>query len=82
MEENYENLKFSFKKPPIGVSPSWYVIPNRIKELANAISRYSEHNRICHDKDITNLIRELAEEIICHCDTVDKIQDIRERDSH
>lgn len=82
MAENYENLEVSFKEPPIGVSPSWYVIPNRIKELANAISRYSAHDRICRDKDVTNLIREWAEEITCHCNTVDKIQDIRERDTH
>ncbi len=74
--------KNEYKKPPIGVSPSRFVIPRRIKELSDAISRYSAHYRICHDKSVTNLIREWATEIICQCDTIDKIQDIRERDNH
>ena len=28
------------EKPPLGVKPSWIAIPQRIKELAEAIIRY------------------------------------------
>ena len=29
-------------KPPIGVSPHWYIYNKRIKELSEAITRYSD----------------------------------------
>ena len=29
-------------KPPIGVSPHWYVYNKRIKEVSEAITRYAE----------------------------------------
>lgn len=39
-----------YEKPPIGVSPWWFVYPNRVVELSEAISRYakfsSEHRAI------------------------------------
>lgn len=61
-------------KPPIGVSPSWYVIPNRNKELADAISRYSEfdiHN-VCtrNTKQDIEVIRKWAIEIKMNCETL------------
>lgn len=64
-------------KPPIGVSPASYLLPNRIKDLANAISRYSEHERIYVDKEVNKIIREWATEIIGVCDTIDKLIDFR-----
>lgn len=30
-------------KPPVGVSPHWFVYPKRMKELHEAIGRYLEH---------------------------------------
>ena len=63
-------------KPPIGASPSWYVLPHRIKELADAISRNTEHPRIGNDKEVTKCIKQWATEIICQCETLDKLQDL------
>lgn len=65
-------------KPPIGASPVWYILPNRIKDLADAISRYSEYDRIGNDKSVTAVMRKWATEIICHCDTLDRLQDLKE----
>ena len=65
-------------KPPIGVRPSWFALPHRIKELADAISRYTEHKRMCTSKEATQLIREWATEIIGMCDTIDKVIDVKE----
>lgn len=31
-----------FIKPPIGVSPHWYIHNKRIKELSEAITRYAD----------------------------------------
>lgn len=67
------------KKPPIGVSPSWYVLPHRIKDLSEAITRYTEHERMGTDLEITSLIKQWAVEIICQCDALDEIQKIKER---
>lgn len=67
----------TYNQPPLGVSPSWFVIPHRIKELADAISRYTEHERICKDKEVSSVIRQWAVEIENHCDTLDKIQDVK-----
>ena len=66
-------------KPPIGPSPNWFVIPSRIKELSDSIARYTDHERIGSDKQVTQVIREWATEIICHCDTLDRLQDLKER---
>ena len=66
-----------YEKPPIGVRPSWYAIPARIKELADGISRYTGHERIGTDKEVTQVIRGWACEIMCHCNTLDKIQDLK-----
>jgi len=32
-----------YEKPPIGVSPYWYVQQRRIKDLSEAIIRYAEY---------------------------------------
>lgn len=31
------------KKPPLGVSPGWFIHPKRIEELNEAIGRYIKH---------------------------------------
>lgn len=65
------------KKPPIGASPSWYVIPNRIKELSEAIARYTEHERMGRDLEVTSIIKQWATEINYLCDALDEIQKIK-----
>ena len=65
-------------KPPIGASPEWYILPHRIKDLSDAISRYTEHERIGSDKEVTSVMRKWATEIICHCDTLDRLNDLKE----
>ena len=39
-------------KPPLGVSPSWIAIPDRIKGLSDAISRYAKKKNICNLEDL------------------------------
>ena len=66
-------------KPPIGTSPCWFALSSRIEDLADAISRYAEHCMLgCDKRRTTKLMREWAREIICHCDTIDRLQDIKE----
>lgn len=54
-------------KPPIGVSPHWYVYNKRIEELSNAITRYTDfimrYNNIKDGRDNYNAIAEWANEI-------------------
>lgn len=54
-------------KPPLGVSPHWYVYNKRIEELSNAITRYTEfimrYNNIKDVRDNYNAIAEWANEI-------------------
>jgi len=60
-------------EPPIGVKPAWFVIPERIKELSDAISRYSEHDNIMSDKQVCETMKKWSIEIIGHCDTIEKL---------
>jgi len=59
-------------KPPIGVSPSWYVIPNRNKDLADAISRFStfdiQNNSTRNTKEDLEIIKKWAIEIKMNCE--------------
>lgn len=54
-------------KPPLGVSPHWYVYNKRIEELSNAITRYTEfimrYNNIKDVRDNYNAIAAWANEI-------------------
>lgn len=54
-------------KPPLGVSPHWYVYNKRIEELSNAITRYTDfimrYNNIKDGRDNYNAIAEWANEI-------------------
>jgi hypothetical protein len=61
-------------KLPIGVSPSWYVIPKRNKELAEAILRYInfdiEHNSTRNTKEDLELIIKWSTELKMNCETL------------
>lgn len=54
-------------KPPLGVSPHWYVYNKRIEELNNAITRYTDfimrYNDIKDGRDYYNAIAGWANEI-------------------
>lgn len=54
-------------KPPLGVSPHWYVYNKRIEELSKAITRYTDfimrYNNIKDGRDNYNTIAEWANEI-------------------
>lgn len=64
-----------FRKPPIGVKPSWLAATERIKELADGISRYAGYNGSLEDK--TAVMRVWASEIIWQCNIVDKLQNLK-----
>ena len=53
------------ERPPLGVSPYYIAIPNRIKELSEAIIR----NR----NDTNGKIKEWAKEIVLLSDVMEKI---------
>lgn len=57
-------------KPPLGATPYWFTIENRIEELANAILRYNRFNRN------TKSIKEWAKEIILYCELAEQMKDI------
>lgn len=61
-------------KPLLGVCPAWYILPIRIEELAEAISRYAKHEEIMSNKEIIELIETWAKEIMGHCKTIETIQ--------
>lgn len=55
------------EKPPIGVSPWWFIYPKRVVELSEAITRYAEfsskHTLIRSTKEDYKLIYQWAMEI-------------------
>ena len=57
----------SYKKPPLGVSPHWYIYNKRIKELGEAIIRYAdftmENINLYDTKEYYALIAKWATEI-------------------
>ena len=56
-----------FIKPPIGVSPHWYIHNKRIKEISEAITRYSDfimrYVNIKDERDYYKAIAKWADEI-------------------
>ena len=54
-------------KPPIGVSPHWYIHNKRIKELSEAITRYSDfimrYTNVQDERKHYEFIAKLAAEI-------------------
>ena len=54
-------------KPPIGVSPHWYIHNKRIEELSEAITRYSDfimrYANIKDERDFYESIAKWADEI-------------------
>lgn len=64
----------NYKKPPIGVTPAFVVIPQRIWDLAEHIKLYAEEGNIANNAGSTAAVKEWAKEIICHCNTLDKLR--------
>lgn len=56
-----------FIKPPIGVSPHWYIHNKRIKELSEAITRYADfimcYINVKDERNYYKLIAKWATEI-------------------
>lgn len=67
-----------YEKPPLGARPSWFKIPHRNKELAEAIYRYSDCGEKCFTQEKLKMIKEWATEIVGNCDTGLKILEISE----
>lgn len=57
----------NFIKPPLGVSPHWWVYNRRIKDLSEAITRYADftgdHNHTLDVKEYYELMAKWATEI-------------------
>lgn len=57
-----------YVKPPLGVSPHWYIHNKRITELSQGITRYSEfiakNNCIIDAVDYYGIIEQWAKEIV------------------
>lgn len=62
------------EKPPIGVAPHWYFAQSRIKELSEAITRYSKY-KLFHINE-ANLIKYWANEIILQCEDYIKMTEL------
>lgn len=64
----------AMEAPPLGVKPDFLVIPERNKELAEAVIRYCEYSE-CSHMEIKNfeLMKRLAIEIAGNCNTQIKI---------
>lgn len=60
----------NYTKPPLGAAPAYISAENRIKELADAISRTSEQGRF-----YTGHITLWAREIILLCELMEKIKE-------
>ena len=65
-----KNVTKKYNKPPLGATPYWFTIENRIEELASAILRYNRFNG-----DIKS-IKEWAKEIILYCELIEQMKDI------
>ena len=70
-------------KPPLGVSPAWFVYPQRIKELHAAMGRYIEHAEKCRfaksNVNNYNIIAKWAREIECLALLTAKQEEIERR---
>ena len=67
------------EKPPLGVSPWWFVYPKRVIELSEAISRYTEyslkHTLTRKTKEDYKLIHQWATEIEKMAETIIHMQE-------
>lgn len=61
-------------EPPLGVAPSWYYIPRRIKDLSEAIVRYVEHYEkhlssldYKYERDMFECLQSWAKEVSLFC---------------
>lgn len=64
-----EKIVKEYNKPPLGATPYWFTIENRIEELANAILRYNSFN------GNTKNIKKWAKEIVLYCELAEQIKD-------
>ena len=64
-----ENIVKKYNKPPLGATPYWFTIENRIEELANAILRYNRFNGNIKS------IKEWAKEITLYCELAEQMED-------
>ena len=65
-----EKMAKTYNKPPLGATPYWFAIENRIEELASAILRYNRFNGNIKS------IKEWAKEIILYCELAEQMKDI------
>lgn len=65
-----EKMAKKYNKPPLGATPYWFTIENRIEELASAILRYNRFNGNIKS------IKEQAKEIILYCELAEQMKDI------
>lgn len=61
-----------YNKPPLGATPYWVTVENRIEELANAILRYNHFN------GNTKSIKKWAKEIILYCELAEQAEQMRD----
>lgn len=64
-----EKMAKKYNKPPLGATPYWFAIENRIEELASAILRYNRFN------GNVKSIKEWAKEIILYCELAEQMKD-------
>lgn len=67
-----ENITEKYNKPPLGATPYWVTVDNRIKELANAILRYN-----CCSNENTKNIKKWAREIVLYCELAEQAEHMR-----
>ena len=65
-----EKITKEYNKPPLGATPYWFAIENRIEELASAILRYNRFN------GNVKSIKEWAKEIILYCELTEQMKDM------
>lgn len=63
-----EIITEKYNKPPLGATPYWFIIENRIEELANAILRYNHFNGNIKS------IKEWAKEITLYCELAEQMK--------
>lgn len=67
-----EKITKKYNKPPLGATPYWVTVENRIEELANAILRYNHFN------GNTKSIKKWAKEIILYCELAEQAEQMRD----
>ena len=71
------DIKYKAIAPPLGATPSYIELPSRIDALSKAISRYSNHQELRTNTEVTKSIKVWALEIVGHCDTIEKLREVQ-----